>query len=345
MGFKGMDDVQAPKLAAAVDVLGGTLSIQGGLIGGILAKWDAKADGVSDFAKKSQWANDEAKDIRRRLGLAKDDPEAVLSFAALAGALETWKEFKEGTLKDIKMPLKVLKIPTAIEASLRVYKMWEQGQNIDGARAVWELNKYFGSEASRIRATRLELLQELLKQQRLRNLYHEPWQWQQAIRSTAMRLKIPTAAKWFSKAPGTSALARRVFLPLTVLHGATEMFRPDHKGAQGWVDRGMGGVEAAGAVAVLGGAGMATALGASATVAAAVPVVGWAALGITGAYFLGSWAWDKWGDDIKSGAKEAWHATTEWAGKTGDKAKEIYNGAKSAVTNLVPNTIRKYKFW
>lgn len=345
MSFKGMDEVQAPKLAAAVDVLGGTLSIQGGLVSGILAKWDAKAEGVSDFPKKAMWAEDEAKDIRRRLGLAKDDPEALITFAGLTGALETWKEFQEGTLKDIKMPLKILKIPTAIEASIRLYKMWEQGQNIDGARAVWELNKYFGSAASRIRATRGELLQELLKAQRLRNLYKEPWQWQQAVRNIAVRLKIPTAAKWFSKAPGTSALARRVFLPLSVVHGVKQMFIPDHKGAQGWIDRGMGGVEAAGAVAVLGGAGMATALGASATVAAAVPVVGWAALGVAGAYFLGSWAWDKWGDDITDGAKHAWKATTEWAGETKDKAEEIYNGAKSAVTNLVPNTIRKYGFW
>ncbi|MFC8421826.1 hypothetical protein ACFUN7_13240 [Streptomyces sp. NPDC057236] len=345
MGFKGMDEVQAPKLGAAVDVMGGTLSIQGGLISGILAKWNAKAEGVSDFPKKAQWASDEAKDIRRRLGIAQDDPEAVLTFAGLAGALETWQEFKDGTLKDIKTPLKLLKIPTAIEGSLRLYKMWAQGQNIDGARAVYELNKYFGSEAARIRATRGELLKELLQAQRLRNLYKEPWQWQQAVRNTAMRLKIPYASKLFSKAPGTGVLARRVFLPLSVLHGVKQMFIPDHQGAQGWVDRGMGGIEAAGAVAVLGGAGMATALGASATVAAAVPVVGWVALGVTGAYFLGSWAWDKWGDDITAGAKDAWKATTEWAGETKDKAEEIVNGAKSAVTNLVPNTIRKYKFW
>ncbi|MEU0061703.1 hypothetical protein [Streptomyces sp. NPDC006334] len=85
MGFKGMDAVQAPKLAAAVDVMGGTLSIQGGLISGILAKWNAKAEGVSDFPKKAQWASDEAKDIRRRLGIALDDPETVLTFAGLAG--------------------------------------------------------------------------------------------------------------------------------------------------------------------------------------------------------------------------------------------------------------------
>lgn len=154
MGFKGMDDVQAPKLAAAVDVMGGALSIQGGLISGILTKWNAKAQGTSDFPKKAQWASDQAKDIRRRLGIAQDDPEAILTFAGLAGALETWQEFKDGILKDVKTPLKLLKIPTAIEGSLRLYKMWAQGQNIDGARAVYELNKYFGSEAARIRATR-----------------------------------------------------------------------------------------------------------------------------------------------------------------------------------------------
>ena len=35
----------------------------------------------------------------------------------------------------------------------------------------------------------------------------------------------------------------------------------------------------------------------------------------------------------------------EWGGDIKDKGAEIVNGAKSAVTNLVPNTIRKYKFW
>ncbi|KUL54730.1 MULTISPECIES: hypothetical protein [Streptomyces] len=345
MGFKGMDDVQAPKLAAAVDVMGGALTIQGGLINGILEKWEAKAEGTSDFPKKASWATDEAKDIRRRLGIAKDDPEAVLTFAGLAGALETWKEFQEGILKDIKTPLKVLKIPTAIEASLHLYARWAQGQNVAGARAVWELNKYFGSAAERIKATRGELLKELLKDQKIRNWYKEPWKWQQAVRRTAMRLKIPYAAKLFTKAPGTSALARRVFLPLSIVHGVKQMFLPDHKGAYGMADRGMGLLEAGGAAAVLGGASAATALGASATVAAAVPVVGWVALGVAGAYFLGSWAWDKWGDDIKSGAKQAWKATKEWGGKVKDKGKEIVDGAKSAVTNLVPNAIKKYSFW
>jgi hypothetical protein len=340
-----MNDVQAHKLAAAVDVMGGTLTIQGGLISGILEKWNAKAEGVSDFPKKASWATDEAKDIRRRLGIAKDDPEAVLTFASLAGALETWKEFKEGTLKDIKTPLKILKIPTAIEASLHLYARWQQGQNVAGARAVWELNKYFGSSAERIKAKRGELLKELLKDQKIRNWYKEPWKWQQAVRRTAVRLKIPFAEKLFQNAPGVSKLANRVFLPLSILHGVKEMFIPDHKGAYGVADRGMGFLEAGGAAAVLGGASAATALGASAAVAAAVPVVGWVALGVAGAYFLGSWAWDKWGDDIKSGAKQAWNATKEWGGKVKDKGKEILDGAKSAVTNLVPNTIRKYKFW
>ncbi|MGW5865804.1 hypothetical protein ACWFRJ_26880 [Streptomyces sp. NPDC055239] len=345
MGFKGMDDVQAPKLAAAVDVMGGTLTIQGGLISGILAKWDAKAEGVSDFPKKASWSTDEAKDIRRRLGISKDDPEALLTFAGLAGALETWKEFKEGTLKDIKTPLKILKIPTAIEASLHLYARWAQGQNVAGARAVWELNKYFGSSDARIAAKRGELLKELLKDQKIRNWYKEPWKWQQSVRRVAMRLKIPFAAKLFAKAPGTGMLAQRVLLPLSVVHGVKEMFVPTHTGAYGAADRTMGLVEAGGAVAVLGGASAATALGASAAVAAAVPVVGWVALGVAGAYFLGSWAWDKWGDDIKSGAKQAWKSTKEWGGKIKDKGAEIVDGAKSAVTNLVPNTISKYKFW
>ncbi|WP_431037555.1 hypothetical protein ACQYWQ_24685 [Streptomyces sp. P6-2-1] len=345
MGFKGMDDVQAPKLAAAVDVMGGTLTIQGGLIGGILAKWDAKAEGVSAFPRKASWATDEAKDIRRRLGIAKDDPEAVLTFASLSGALETWKEFKEGTLKDIKTPFKILKIPTAVEATMHLYERWAQGQNVAGARAVWELNKYFGSADARIKAKRGELLKELLKDQKIRNWYKEPWKWQQSVRRVAMRLKIPYAAKLFNKAPGAGMLARRVFLPLSIVDGVKQMFLPTHTGAYGVADRGMGLLEAGGAVAVLGGASMAGALGASAAVAAAVPVVGWVALGVAGTYFLGSWAWDKWGDDIKSGAKHAWNATKEWGGKVKDKGAEIVDGAKKAVTNLVPNTVKKYKFW
>ncbi|MGA4840285.1 hypothetical protein [Streptomyces sp. G45] len=344
VGFKGMDPVQAPKLAAAVDVMSGTLTVQGGLISGILAKWEAKAEGVADFPKKASWATDEAKDIRRRLGI-KDDPEAVLTFASLSGALETWQEFKDGTLKDIKTPLKILKIPTAVEASIHLYKRWAQGQNVAGARAVYELNKYFGVEADRLKAKRGELLRELLKDQKIRNWYKEPWKWQQAVRRTAMRLKIPFASKLFQNAPGVGKLATKVLLPLNIVSGVKEMIFPTHGGAQGWVDRGMGGLQAAGAGAVLGGASLATALGASATVAAAVPVVGWVALGVTGAYFLGSWAWDKWGDDIKSGAKAAWKNTKEWAGDVKDKGKEIVNGAKSAVTNLVPNAVKKYKFW
>jgi len=34
-------------------------------------------------------------------------------------------------------------------------------------------------------------------------------------------------------------------------------------------------------------------------------VAGWVALGVTGAYFLGSWAWDNWGDTVKSGVGKA----------------------------------------
>ncbi|WP_432090444.1 hypothetical protein [Streptomyces sp. NRRL F-5630] len=345
MGFKGMDDVQTSKLAAAVDVMGGTLTIQGGLINGILAKWDARAEGTSAFPRRASWATDEAKDIRRRLGMSKDDPEAVLTFASLSGALETWQEFKEGTLKDIKTPLKLLKIPTAIEASIHLYERWKQGQNVAGARAVWELNKYFGSSDARIAAKRGELLGELLKDQRIRNWYKEPWKWQQSVRKVAMRLKIPYAAKLFGNAPGAGFLARKVLLPLSVVDGVKQMFLPTHSGAYGAADRTMGFLQAGGAVAVLGGAGMASALGASAAVAAAVPVVGWVALGVAGTYFLGSWAWDEWGDDIKAGTKKAWNATKEWGGDVVDKGKEIVDGAKKAVTNLVPNTIKKYKFW
>jgi hypothetical protein len=323
MGISGMNTEEGRRLAAALEVTGGALAVQGHLIRGILSKWNGDQGQLTSFPSRSTWAQDQAKDVRRRLGLLEQDPEAVMMFAGLSGVLETWqkvensdeyKQYQE-IKRDITTPLKLLKVPTGIEASVRLYQRWAQGQNVAGARAVFELNKYFGVEADRLKLKRVDLLKELLKDQSIRNVYKEPWKWQQAVRPVAQRLRIPYADKLFTKAPGTGFLATRVLLPLNIVTGVKEMILPTHDGAQGWVDRGMGGIQAAGAVAVLGGASMATALGASAAVAAAVPVVGWAALGIAGAYFLGSWVADKWGDDIASEAKKAWQGTKNFVKK------------------------------
>ncbi|MDT3397286.1 hypothetical protein RKE29_11615 [Streptomyces sp. B1866] len=100
-------------------------------------------------------------------------------------------------------------------------------------------------------------------------------------------------------------------VPFSLAAGVKEMFDPTHHSARGTADRIMGGVEAGGAVAVLGGESMAVALGA-ASVAGAVPVVGWAALGVAGGYVLGNWAYDH-REDIANASKAAWHATEHGA--------------------------------
>ncbi|MFE9371805.1 hypothetical protein ACFYM2_18815 [Streptomyces sp. NPDC006711] len=337
----------ARDLAAAISVAGGALSVQGNLISSLLTQWNGVPGKLSEFGKRASWAADQAKDIRRRLGILEADPEAELLYASLAGVLDDWKEYKDfvdglktsddyKNYQDAKKTLKAMTIPTAVEASLSLYDRWQQGQNVAGARAVFELNKYFGVEGEKLKASRGELLKELLEDQRLRNAYKEPWKWQQAVQKVGAKLRIPAVgripkvgqylerplANIFGKAPGTGFLATRVLLPLNIVTGVKEMALPDHAGPQGWVDRGMGGVQAAGAVAVLGGTSMGGLLfGAGTAAAAAVPVVGWVALGVAGTYFLGSMVWDRYGDDIKKGAGKAWNATKKWGGKTLKKLK------------------------
>jgi hypothetical protein len=65
---------------------------------------------------------------------------------------------------------------------------------------------------------------------------------------------------------------------------------------------------------------------------------------VAGAYFLGTYAYDN-REAIKRNTKKAWNATKKWAGDSVDKGKEIVDGAKHAVTNLVPSTVRKFGFW
>lgn len=112
---------------------------------------------------------------------------------------------------------------------------------------------------------------------------------------------------------GTDALGAmdvmgKRLMPLNIAMGLKEVVSPDHKGAWGWADRGMGGAQALGGGAVLGGEEAGLLLGLEAG-AACVPVVGEVVLGATAAYFVGSWVADKYGDDIEHGAKAAWHGT------------------------------------
>ena len=357
MTFRGMSKDNARKLAAALDVADGALSIQGPLVSGILAKWEGDQGNLGRFRQDATWSRDQAKDVRRRLGILDADPSAELMFMGLTGVLKTWQDYQErkGEIgeyveefkeikKNVTMPLRLTKVASGIEASLQLYKRWSQGQNVAGAKAVLELNKYFGITGDRLKLKNIEYMRELLKLQKIEGLYQQPWKWQQGLRTfLTTKLKSPLPAKLLNQGPGLSILDR-VGLPLAIVHGVKEMVAPDHGGVLGGFDRGMGFVEAAGAGAVMGGSAAATALGASATVAAAVPVVGWVALGVAGAYFLGTWAYDN-RKAIADTTKRAWNATTKWAGDVADKGEEIVNGAKSAVTNLVPNTIKKYQFW
>ncbi|MGW1282736.1 hypothetical protein ACWD4N_03220 [Streptomyces sp. NPDC002586] len=357
MTFRGISKDEARKLAAALDVADGALSIQGPLVSGILAKWEGDQGNIKRIPQDASWCRDQAKDVRRRIGILEADPSAELMFMGLTGVLKTWQECQGhkgevGAYMDqfqeiktnVTTPLRLTKIASGIEASLQLYQRWAQGQNLTGAKAVLELNKYFGITGDRLKLKNIDYMRELLKLQKVEGLYQQPWKWQQGLRAfLTTKLKIPLPAKLLNQAPGLSILDR-VGLPLAIVHGVKEMAVPDHKGVLGGFDRGMGLVEAGGAGAVLGGSAAAGALGASATVAAAVPVVGWAALGVAGAYFIGTWAWDN-REAIKNTTKRAWNATTKWAGDVADKGEEIVNGAKSAVTNLVPNAIKKYKFW
>ncbi|GAA3720006.1 hypothetical protein GCM10022224_102420 [Nonomuraea antimicrobica] len=296
---------QARNLAAAAEVVGGSLVVQGAVIRRLLERWNGDASRLASFPARASWTEDQAKDIRRRAGLLEKDPEGVLLFAGMTGVLDLWEKHKEN-VKNATKPLKVVSILSGVEAAVQLQKRWAQGRNVAGARAVYDIRRYMGALPGNRKLS--ELIAEVLKAQKIQDLYKQPWKWQQTISAAMQRLRVPGAHLLVKNSPGTGVFAR-VTLPLAAVTGVKEAVLPTHEGAQGWVDRGMGVVQATGAVAVLGGAGMAASLGASAAVAAAVPVAGWVALGVAGAYFLGSWVWDTWGDDIKAGAGKAWEGT------------------------------------
>ncbi|MEV5939134.1 hypothetical protein [Streptomyces sp. NPDC051994] len=350
-----MTKEKARRLSAALDVVDGALSIQGPLISGLLAKWEGDQGNLKRFPQDASWSRDQAKDVRHRLGILSADPAAELMFMGLSHVLDTWKDYEEhkGQIAEYvdefkkakpQTALRITKVASGIEASIQLYQRWAQGQNVAGAKAVLELNKYFGITGDRLKLKNIDYMRELLKLQKIEDAFQQPWKWQQGLRAfLTTKLKIPLPAKLMAQAPGLSFLDK-LGLPLAIVHGVKEMALPDHKGVLGGFDRGMGVVEAGGAAAAIGGEAAALGIGASVGVAAAVPVVGWAALGVAGAYFLGTWAWDN-REAIKNTTKKAWNATTKWAGGVADKGKEIAHDAKKAVTNLVPNTIKKFKFW
>ncbi|NBE95515.1 hypothetical protein FE391_20750 [Nonomuraea sp. KC401] len=311
MSLVGMKPDQARNLAAAAEVTGGSLAVQGAVIRRLLERWNGDASRLASFPARASWAQDQAKDIRRRAGLLEKDPEGTALFAAMTSVLDFWEEHKAQAQKVIK-PLKVMAIMSGVEAAVQLQRRWAQGRNVAGARAVYDIRRYMGALPGNRKLS--ELISEMLKARKIQDLYKQPWKWQQTLSAALKRLKIPGAGLLTRNPPGAGIFAR-VTLPAAAVTGVKEAVAPTHDGAQGWVDRGMGAVQVGGAVAVMGGASIATALGASAAVAAAVPVAGWVALGVTGAYFLGSWAWDTWGDDIKAGAGKAVQGAKEFIEK------------------------------
>lgn len=306
-----MNPDQARNLAAAAEVTGGALVVQGAVIRRILERWNGDVSRMASFPARASWMEDQAKDIWRRVGLLEKDPEGSLMFGAMTGVLDIWERYREH-IQYVTKPAKAVSILSGVEAAVQLHKRWAQGRNVTAARAVYDIRRYLGALPGNRKLS--ELIAESLKARKIQDLYKQPWKWQQTISAAMKRLRIPLSDLPVKNAPGVGFFAR-VTLGAAVVSGVKEAVMPTHDGAQGWVDRGMGVVQAGGAVAVMGGAGIATALGASAAVAAAVPVAGWVALGVAGAYFLGSWAWDKWGTDIKAGAGKAWQGARSFVEK------------------------------
>ncbi|MFC4008444.1 hypothetical protein ACFOY2_14535 [Nonomuraea purpurea] len=310
MSLVGMKPDQARNLAAAAEVVGGSLAIQGAKIRQLLERWNGDTSRLATFPARASWTEDQAKDVRRRAGLLEQDPEGVALFAWMTAASDLWEDHKE-QVKYATKPLKLTSILAGVEAASQLQKRWEQSRNVAAARGVYDIRRYMGALPGNRKLS--DLIGEVLKAQKIQDLYKQPWKWQQTLAAAMRNWRIP-GADLLKNPPGVGFFAR-VTLPLAVVGGVKEAVVPTHEGAQGWVDRGVGVVQAGGAVAVMGGAGIATALGASAAVAAAVPVAGWVALGVAGAYFLGSWAWDNWGDEIKTGVGKAWENTKSFVEK------------------------------
>lgn len=158
------------------------------------------------------------------------------------------------------------------------------------------------------------------------------------------------------RASGLAGKATKALLPVTIAAGLKQAINPDHEGGRGLADRIAGGAQALGGAAALSelALGSGSLVAAEATLAA-VPVAGWAVLGATGAYFAGSYIYDKWGDDIAAGAKTAWNATSHAVSNTVSGAVDATvnaalhpSGAVKAAEHVVDgtvNSVKKLKFW
>ncbi|RNG31116.1 putative T7SS-secreted protein [Streptomyces botrytidirepellens] len=147
----------------------------------------------------------------------------------------------------------------------------------------------------------------------------------------------------------------KAMMPLAIVGGLKQAISPDHGGGRGVADRIAGGAQALGGGAVLSETALGGGLLASEAVAASIPVAGWAVVGATGAYFAGSYIYDKWGDDIAAGAKTAWNATSDAVGSAVDNTVDTTVNAalhpshavKTAehVVDGTVDSVKKLKFW
>ncbi|WKX70976.1 hypothetical protein [Streptomyces sp. XD-27] len=320
MAIKGMETTEVRSLAASLDVTGTALTVQGELVRGIVAKWGGSPGKLSRFPAQTTWGSGQSKDIRHRLGILGADPEYVVMMAAYLGVVKTW-EWAEKNKEQIKKDLiagaeklqdpqlrkdalalaKGMSIGKGIAAYRRMKTVWEEAKGVRTAKSLLDLSEVF----------RGDYLKALDKFDEARKIYTKPW----GLMSWLSKAKW---LKWLNKAPGKGFLDK-AFVPLSFVTGLKELVFPSHDGLYGTADRFMGLVQVAGSGAVMYGM-----WGGAAAAASVIPVVGWIALGAAGAYFLGSWAWDKWGDDIKSGAKTAYN----WSK---DKAEDGYNWSKDKV--------------
>lgn len=372
MSFRGMDEAGARLLAAALDVNGGALSIQGGLIRGIVAKWGGTAGGLSKTPAHATWCQEQATDVRRRLKILDADPEGVLTMAAYTGVLGTWEhaeknkksfvdEVREGAQEindsqakaDALATVKALSVWKGIAAYRRLKDVWEKGKPLRATKALLEHSEVFRaiyeSQLKKYGETRAATFQK---------------PWAAASKLAGINIRGWQPLEFLDKAPGKGVF-NRIFVPLAFTAGMKELLLPSHKGARGAVDRGMGLVQVVGASAA-----MYDVLGFAAATSS-IPMVGWVTLGVAGAYFLGSWAWDKWGDDIKAGTKKAWNWTKNKSGEAWNatkkqadeawrdtkkqaneawqdskkKAKETWDDTKKVAEKIVPGPIKKAKFW
>lgn len=356
-----MNKEGARALAAALDVQGRALTIQGGMSRAIVAKWGGDSNHLSKLPAHAMWSQDHAVDVRRRLGILEGDPEYVLMTAVQLGLLSTWKDIEEkghAFLKDAEEQLsdmndsqekadafavvKSLSVWKGIAAYRRIEKVWVAEEGMRTTRSLLELSERF-REAY--------LNEKAIAATERAKIYGKPWSAATLLSKIGYKKFKPLS--FLNKAP-TKGIFNKAFLPLAITTGLKEMLLPSHQGALGAADRGMGLVQVLGATAVLyDTVGLAAA-------ASSIPVVGWVALGVAGAYFLGTWAWDRWGDDIKAGTKKAWNWTKDKSGQawqatkrktseawrdTKKKTAETWKDTKKMAERIMPGPVKKVKFW